>query len=174
MDKIFDLSDTQKMTCLIGPIWVSTKTGTKQWQVYRSYRFKSWFLVLLKCFSIILQWIFVLRMYLNLSIRVREVKEVSKLDKQLIAFICESCIINVNTIFTCWVSSCSAARRLNLDVQGNAVVRGKFGWMYISISRHFPQRSRLSLSHNAFSSAYTGRSSRTATASKSAQQAIRV
>ena len=138
MNKIFDLSDTQNARS--DWAWVSKKTCTKQWQVYRYYRFKSWFLV------VFLQWLLVPRMYLNLSIRAREVKEVSKSDKQLIAFICESCIINVNTIFTCWVSSCSAARRLNLDVQGNAVVRGKFGWMYISISRHFPQRSCLSLS----------------------------
>ena len=46
-------------------------------------KFKSWFLVLYKWFPIILQWLFALRMYLNLSVRVREVKEVSKSDKQL-------------------------------------------------------------------------------------------
>ena len=75
---------TRKMPGLIRPMshWKWVQNNGK----YTGYRFKSWVLVLYmlyKCFPIILQWLFALRMYINLSIGVRKVKEVSKLDKQL-------------------------------------------------------------------------------------------
>ena len=56
---------------------------------------------------------------------------------------------------------------------GNVVVRGKFCWMhnFAPSSSTFMSFAIRQLLHNAFSSAYTGRSSWTATESKSAQLA---